>query len=155
MTESTKTAVDGVDRRIIRILQADGRTTHSDIARTLGVTETTIRKRVGALLDGGFIKIVAVPTPKAAGRSMSAILGVSVSLRFIKEVAEHLSACPEVRYIGISSGRYELIVEAFVDDHEHLLDFVSERIGGLEGVTGVETSIVLKVAKFSYEWEIS
>jgi Lrp/AsnC family transcriptional regulator for asnA, asnC and gidA len=47
-----------------------------------------------------------------------------------------------------------VIVEAFFDDHEHLLEFISTTLGGMEGVTGVETSLILKVAKFSYEWEI-
>jgi Lrp/AsnC family transcriptional regulator, regulator for asnA, asnC and gidA len=45
-------------------------------------------------------------------------------------------------------------VEAFFSDHEHLLEFVSRKLGALKGVTGAETSLILKVAKFSYEWEI-
>jgi Lrp/AsnC family transcriptional regulator, regulator for asnA, asnC and gidA len=40
------------------------------------------------------------------------------------------------------------------NDQEHLLQFVSSKLGALEGVTGAETSLILKVAKFSYEWEI-
>jgi Lrp/AsnC family transcriptional regulator for asnA, asnC and gidA len=35
-----------------------------------------------------------------------------------------------------------------------LLEFVSKKLGSRAGVTGVETSLILKVAKFSYEWEI-
>ena len=56
--------------------------------------------------------------------------------------------------MGISTGRYDLIVEAFFADHEHLLEFVSTTLGGMPGVSAVETSLILKVAKFSYEWEI-
>ena len=43
---------------------------------------------------------------------------------------------------------------AFFNDQEHLLEFVSRKLGVLKGVTGAETSLILKVAKFSYEWEI-
>jgi Lrp/AsnC family transcriptional regulator, regulator for asnA, asnC and gidA len=35
-----------------------------------------------------------------------------------------------------------------------LLDFVSNKLGALKGVSGAETNLILKVAKFSYEWEI-
>jgi Lrp/AsnC family transcriptional regulator for asnA, asnC and gidA len=86
--------------------------------------------------------------------TMSAILGISVRLPHLHEVADQLVAYPEVRYVGMSTGRYEVIVEAFFQDQEHLLEFVSRRLGALPGVTGVETSLILKVAKFSYEWEI-
>jgi hypothetical protein len=44
--------------------------------------------------------------------------------------------------------------EAFFNDEAHLLDFVSKKLGALKGVTGAETSLILKVAKFSYEWGI-
>ena len=79
---------------------------------------------------------------------------ISVQLPHISAVAEQLVGLPEVRYLGFSTGRYDLIMEAFFVDHEHLLEFVSTKLGGLDGVTGVETSLILKVAKFSYEWEI-
>src|ERR687890_423198 len=87
--------VDEVDREIIRLLQRDGRTSNTDIARALQVTETTIRKRIARLID-----------------------------------------------------------EDLFNDHEHLLQFVSSKLGVLKGVTGAETSLILRVAKFSYEWEI-
>lgn len=146
--------LDAVDRDIIRELQKDGRTSNTEIGRTLGLTETTIRKRIARLIADDLISIVAVPTPSAAGATTSAIIGISVSLPEMHAVSERLVAYPEVRYVGFSTGRYELIVEAFFTDHEHLLDFVSTKLGGLEGVGGVETSLILKVAKFSYEWEI-
>lgn len=146
--------VDEVDRQIIRLLQRNGRTSNTDIARALDVTETTIRKRIARLLDQDLVNIVAVPTPRAVGMTMSAIIGISVQLPSLQAVSERLVAYPEVRYAGVATGRYDVIVEAFFNDEAHLLDFVSKKLGALKGVTGAETSLILKVAKFSYEWEI-
>ncbi len=146
--------IDQVDREIIRVLQRDGRTSNTEIGRALGLTETTIRKRIGRLVGEGLVNIVAVPTPDAVGMTTSAIIGVSVQLDSLHRVSDRLVACREVRYVGLSTGRYDVIVEAFFDDHEHLLEFISTTLGGMEGVTSVETSLILKVAKFSYEWEI-
>ncbi len=146
--------VDGVDRQIIRLLQGDGRLSNTEIGRALGLTETTIRKRIARLLEDELVKIVAVPTPEAVGMTTSAIIGISVQLVNLREVSDRLVACPEVRYIGLSTGRYDVIIEAFFNDHEHLLEFISTTLGGMEGITSVETSLILKVPKFSYEWEI-
>lgn len=146
--------VDDVDRDIIRLLQRDGRSSNTEIGRALGLTETTIRKRIARLVREGLVSIVAVPTPEAIGMTTSAIIGVSVRLGDIPAVSEQLVSCSEVRYVGMSTGRYDLILEAFFDDHEHLLEFISTRLGGMAAVTSVETSLILKVAKFSYEWEI-
>ena len=146
--------VDDVDRAIIRQLQRDGRASNTEIGRELGLTETTIRKRVARLVNEGLISIVAVPTPQAVGMMTSAIIGISVQLQHLHRVSDGLVAMPEVRYVGASTGRYDLIIEAFFSDHEHLLEFVSKHLGSMPGVTAVETSLILKVTKFSYEWEI-
>jgi Lrp/AsnC family transcriptional regulator for asnA, asnC and gidA len=146
--------IDDTDRELIRVLQRDGRLSNTEIARTLGVTEATIRKRLARLVGDELIQIVAVPSPRAAGQTMSAVIGVSVELGLLRAVAADLVQSPEVRYVGLSTGRYDLMLEAFFTDQEHVLSFVTERLGGLEGVREVETSLILEVAKFSYEWEI-
>lgn len=146
--------LDDLDRRIVTILQKDGRTPNREIARSLGVSEATIRNRIARMLDEDLINIVAVPTPKAVGMSMSAIIGVSVDLAFLDEVATTISGYGEVRYVGVATGPSDIILEAFFEDQEQLLTFLSQRLGRLQGVTKVATSVILKVTKFSYEWEL-
>lgn len=146
--------VDELDRKIIKMLQTDGRLSNTEIARVLEITETTVRKRIARLLDERLISIVAVPTPEAAGMNLSAIIGVSVELTAIHKVADAIRSYQEVRYVGMSAGRYDLMIEAFFTDQEHLLEFVTDKLGSLSGITSLETSIILKVVKFSYEWEI-
>ncbi|WP_300612277.1 Lrp/AsnC family transcriptional regulator [Trebonia sp.] len=147
--------LDEVDRRIIKILQADGRRPNTEIARELHLSETTIRKRVAQLVSRGLINIVAVPTPRAVGMNLSAIIGISVTLPRIRHVSEDLKRQREVRYVGVSTGRYDIIVEAFFFNQQHFLDFISNRLGKMDGITGLETSVILDVVKFSYEWEIA
>ncbi len=146
--------LDETDRRIVAMLQENGRTSNREVARVLGVSEATIRNRISRLIEDDLINIVAVPTPRAVGMTMSAILGISVSLPMMEDVVGELIHQPEVRYVGMATGRHDVIVEAFFHDQEHLLEFVSRRVGRMEGVTRVETSLILRVAKFSYEWEI-
>lgn len=146
--------IDSTDRAIIGILQQNGRTSNREIARTLDVSEATIRNRVARLVDEGLINIVAVPTPKAVGLSMSAIIGISVEMRRLDDVVDTVVGYGEVRYLGLSTGRHDIMIEAFFEDQEHMLQFVTKKLGQLDGVLNVDTSVILKVGKFSYEWEI-
>jgi Lrp/AsnC family transcriptional regulator for asnA, asnC and gidA len=146
--------IDATDREIIRLLQRNGRMSNTEIGRSLGLTEATIRKRLARLIEDGVVSVVAVPTPLAVGLTTSAIIGISVNLGQLHRVSAKLSSYPEVRYLGLSTGRYDIIVEAFFAGTEHLLAFVSEKLGALPEVTRVETSIILRVDKFSYEWEV-
>jgi Lrp/AsnC family transcriptional regulator, regulator for asnA, asnC and gidA len=147
--------LDEIDQRVIKILQIDGRRPNTEIARELRVSETTVRKRISQLVSRGFINIVAVPTPRAIGMNLSAIIGISVTLPRLQDISEELKRQREVRYVGVSTGRYDIIVEAFFFDQRHFLDFISNRLGRMQGITGVETSVILDVVKFSYEWEIA
>src|SRR4029450_9245800 len=99
--------VDEVDREIIRLLQKDGRTSNTDIARALDVTETTIRKRIARQIDEARVNVVAVPPPRAVGMTVSAIIGISVQLPSLHAVSERLVGDPEGRYGGGATGRYE------------------------------------------------
>src|SRR6202007_159263 len=144
--------LDETDQRIVKILQADGRRPNTEIARELPLSETTIRKRIAQLVSQGLINIVAVPTPRAVGMNLSAIIGISVMLPQLRAVSEELKRQREVRYVGVSTGRYDIIVEAFFFNQGHFLDFISSRLGKMDGITGLETSVILDVVKFPYEW---
>lgn len=146
--------LDDLDRRIVRALQRDGRMSNTEVGRALGVPEATARKRIARLVDNGLIHVTAVPTPEAVGVTVSAMIGVSVTLTELDTVAERVRGFPSVRYLGISVGRYDLMIEAFFESQSALLDFVKDELGALPGVTDVETMVILKIAKFSYEWEV-
>jgi Lrp/AsnC family transcriptional regulator for asnA, asnC and gidA len=145
---------DELDRQIVGLLQKDGRRPNTEIAEQLGVTETTVRKRIGRLVSEGLIKVVAVPSPEVSGLSMSAIVGISVDRDAYKGVAEALEAMPQTRYVGYSTGPYDLIIELFFRSHEELLELLSKKLARIPGIVKTDTSVILKVTKFAYEWEI-
>jgi Lrp/AsnC family transcriptional regulator, regulator for asnA, asnC and gidA len=145
---------DSVDRRIIALLQRDGRMSNTAIARAVGLSEASVRRRINRLLESQTIQIVAVPSPETVGLTLSAIIGVSCDLRRLDEVAQTIAGLTETRYLGYSTGPFDLILEAFFYSHQHLLDFLQEKIATIEGITDTETAIILKVAKFSFEWEL-
>ncbi len=145
---------DELDRQIIALLQQDGRRPNTEIAQLLGVTETTVRKRIGRLVSEKLIKVVAVPSPEVVGMTMSAIVGITVEMNAHQDVAAALEALPQTRYVGYSTGPYDLIIEVFFRSHEELLELLSRKLARIPGIVKTDTSVILKVTKFAYEWEI-
>jgi len=145
---------DELDRQIIALLQQDGRQPNTEIAHLLGVTETTVRKRIGRLVSENLIKVVAVPSPEVVGMTMSAIVGITADMNAHETVAAALEALPNTRYVGYSTGPYDLIIEVFFRSHEELLNLLSKKLARIPGIIRTDTSVILKVTKFAYEWEI-
>jgi Lrp/AsnC family transcriptional regulator for asnA, asnC and gidA len=148
--QSNGHGLDELDLGIIRLLQKNGRMSNTEISRLLNVTETTVRNRIARLLEEELIAITAVVQPQAVGVTSSAILGLSVNLQQIHSTAATLTHLQETRYVGISTGRYDLLVEVVCSDQEHLLQFIVHTLGEMPGIKAVETSLILEVSKRSF-----
>ena len=146
--------IDNLDREIIAILQKDGRIPYLEIARQLGTPESTVRRRAERLVKEGVIRIAAVANPFKVGLPIVVLIGVDVELQSLKEVADHLAAIPEVRYVGYSTGAHDLIIEALFPSNETLYLFLTEKLAQVKGIHKTETSIQLHIAKRSYEWPL-
>jgi len=145
---------DEVDRSIMRQLQADGRATNTQIARELGLTEAAVRKRLRRLLDEGVLSIGAMPTTQTVGDMSAVVIGITATLGSARRAAETLARHRAVSFVGLSAGRYDIIVEAFFESHGDLLTFITGDLAEIDGVRAVETSLVLEIVKFKYEWDL-
>ena len=89
--------LDEVDRQIIRILQQDGRTPNVEIARRVGISEATVRKRLERLTSEEIIRVTAVPNADRVGFPTVTFLTFEVELSQVDRIADRLSHLPEVR----------------------------------------------------------
>lgn len=144
-------ALDDVNKRIIEHLQRDGRTSYAALAKSIGLSEAAVRQRVQRLLDGGMMQIVAVTDPLMLGFARQAMVGVKVT-GDLRKAAEALAAVPEVDYVVICAGGYDLLVELVCTDDDHLLHLLNDAIRTVPGVTATETFMYLKLAKQTYAW---
>jgi Lrp/AsnC family transcriptional regulator for asnA, asnC and gidA len=144
-------ALDDINKQIIEHLQRDGRMSYAALAKVIGLSEAAVRQRVQRLLDGGLMQIVAVTDPLTLGFARQAMVGVKV-VGDLRVVAEKLAAIPEVDYVVICAGGYDLLVELVCTDDEHLLRMLNDAIRTVPGVTVTETFMYLKLAKQTYAW---
>ena len=144
--------MDRIDRAIVARLQYDGRMPFTDIAADLGISEGTVRRRVKRLTEGGVLQIVAIVEPQFLGWSAAAMIGVTVEAGRVDAVAERIAQFPEVSYLFMAAGEFDLFVEVFCRDREHFVSFLSQRLQQVPGVERTQTFTILKMYKLSYRW---
>ena len=132
------------------MLQRDGRQSYASMAQAVGLSEAAVRQRVQRLVDARVIEIVAVTDPFQVGFARQAMVGVRVE-GDPTALMDDLEALPEVVYIVITAGSFDLLVEVVCEDDEHLLELIG-RVRRLPGVTSTESFLYLKLHRQRYDW---
>lgn len=143
--------LDEVSRQIIEQLQQDGRRSYASIGKEVGLSEAAVRQRVQKLIEGGVMQIVAVTDPMQLGFQRQAMIGVCV-YGDVNKVADELAALPEVVYVVLTAGSFDVLTEVVCTSDEGLLDLLSQRIRSIDGVRSTETFMYLKLRKQTYSW---
>jgi len=144
-------ALDDISKRIVELLQEDGRRPYAEIAREVGLSEAAARQRVQRLTESGLIQIVAVTDPLQLGFHRMSMIGIRVS-GDPRAIAEELTAIPELAYVVVTLGTFDILVEAVCEDDDHLLALVNDRIRPIPGVVSTETFIYAKLQKQQFAW---
>ena len=147
------TVLDDVSKAIIEQLQQDGRRSYAAIGKVVGLSEAAVRQRVQRLVETGVMQIVAVTDPMELGFARQAMVGVKVTGP-VPPVADKIAELPEVDYVVITAGSFDVLVELVVESDQHLLDVVSSGIRAIDGVAETETFMYLGLRKQTYSWGV-
>lgn len=142
--------LDDIDHHIINALRVDGRVAFAQLAEQLKVSPGMIRQRYNRLVDLGYLKVVAVTNPLMMGKRTVTMIGIRTDGRKMMEVANKIAKFDEVVYIVATSGRYDLMLEVFCQDHEDMFNFMTEKLAKVDGVRETESFIYLKIVKEIY-----
>lgn len=144
--------IDELDHKIIAVLQENARLTNAEVARMVGSTEPTVRRRIERLVACEAIRIVAVATPLQLGYNVIAIFSIQIDHSHLGDVEKAIGAMPEIRFAGVTLGSYDIIAEAWFHGNEELLTFLHERLSKIPGIQRVEPVQVAKMIKYMYDW---
>ncbi|HWF25556.1 MAG TPA: Lrp/AsnC family transcriptional regulator [Solirubrobacteraceae bacterium] len=143
--------LDPLDEQIVALLQADGRRSYGDIGKAVGLSEAATRQRVNRLRDAGVMRIVAIVDPIQLGRGVVATMGVRVS-GDTRRVAARLADVPEIEYVVLTAGSFDLIAELVCETEEELLRVINESVRSIEQVRETETFMHLRTEKNVFAW---
>jgi Lrp/AsnC family transcriptional regulator for asnA, asnC and gidA len=142
--------MDQIDLDIITYLQSDGRMPFTDIAKSLDISEGTVRNRVSRLIQERVLQIVGMVDPYRLGYDAPAVISISVQPPLLNQVAKTISNFSEVSYLIMVSGEYDLLLEVLCKDRDHLASFLNEKLLKVPGIINTQTSMVLRTYKMSY-----
>ncbi len=145
-----KNGMDRLDVRIVTHLQQDGSSTNAGIARLVGVSEETVRRRLNKLTHDGFVKVVAIPDARKMGFQSQVIIGMQTDADQVDEVAEALAEMHEITWVSVTTGSYDIFAWATLRSSDALSEFLRKRVGKITGVRKMETFFTLTTCKMEY-----
>lgn len=147
--------LDELDHQILEFLQVDGRASFREIARSLGVSEGTIRGRSNRMQADGVVTFAAITDPFKVGYQTMAFCLIKVRAGAQQEAIDALAETPEVIYISSCIGRADLYIQVISTDHQHLWRLLTETISAMGGIESVETFEEIKLHKVSYVYPLT
>jgi Lrp/AsnC family transcriptional regulator for asnA, asnC and gidA len=152
MQDTKKKQIDALDAAMIRMLQADGRISNTDMAKQLKISESTVRGRLKRLIDDGIVQIVAVSNPFMLGFEFTGNVYIHVEMKKIEAIVSRLKTLRELWYIILTTGESNINAEFVVKSREELNDLLYNKISKIDGVIRVETSVIMKFEKRDYRY---
>lgn len=140
--------LDEIDHLILEELQIDGRVAVTAIAEKVGLSHAATRMRVQRLLERRIVQVAAITNPATHGYQRSALVGIR-SQGDLRAIADAVAAIPEVYYVVISTGAFDVLAELMSRDDAHLLELLG-RIRTIPGVVSTESFTFLELVKWEY-----
>lgn len=150
MSEAEPTALfDETTRRILRILERDGRTEPEQIAIMLGLPVEEVTRRIGeAEMAGVIVRHKAVVNWELVGEPVVlALIEVKVTPQRetgFDAIAERIYRFPEARTVYLVSGTYDLAVQVVGRTMRDVATFVAQKLAPLDGVQSTVTHFLLR-----------
>ncbi len=151
MLRTRQSQLDEVSKLIVEQLQHDGRKSYSEIGKAVGLSEAAVRQRVQKLTESGVMQIVAVTDPMRIGFNRQAMIGIRC-VGDTRHVADELGNIPEVDYVVLTAGSFDILVEVVCEDDDSLIALLNSKIRSLPGVVSAETFVYLSLHKQFYNW---
>jgi len=137
--------IDGIDKKILRALMEDARTSVLEIARNVGVSGAAIHQRLRKLEKSGLLAgSKFVINPKILGYTTMAFVGIFLDKAISNpDAVRQLKKIPEVLECHYTTGNWSILVKILCKDNEHLMHVLNKDIQTITGVSRTETFISL------------
>ena len=145
--------LDAIDRKILSVLQRDGRVSIADLAQQVGLSPSPCLRRVRLLEEAGVIaRYVAMVDQQAVGLPVSVF--VSIKLESQREEAltkfgKAIERWPEVLECYLMTGPRDYLLRVVVSDLSAYERFLKQKLTKLTGIASIESSFALEQVKYT------
>jgi DNA-binding Lrp family transcriptional regulator len=146
-------SLDEIDRRIILLLQEDGRMSARDVSRRLGdIGDRAVRYRIDRLVRSGVISVIAVVDNERIGYPVLGDVIVEVPAAEVRDALTALADDELVCYLGADMATGTITLQIAAPDEYEFRAWVSALVKSLDGATLIESTVVRQVEKGSDHW---
>lgn len=140
--------LDGVDRRILKILQREGRISNADLADRISLSPSACHRRVQRLEAEGFIAgYVALLNPRKLGKPATVFVEIKLSSQsdeVLDAFEKSVARIPDVLECHLMAGNADFLLKLMVEDTEDFARIHRQYLVRLPGVTQMQSSFVLR-----------
>ena len=145
-SNTNKYELDELDYDILSQLQEDGRKSFKDISVAINAPISTIRNRYARLIESKTLQIIGRVVPDRVGFNVFTSILIEVRpTKMLNEIVDKIKDLPEVSYLALVSGPYDILLDVMCRDNDHLMQLMENHILNLEGVFHTELQTHLKV----------
>jgi Lrp/AsnC family leucine-responsive transcriptional regulator len=145
---SVNGGLDRIDRRILLLLQDDGRLTNADLAKKVNVSPATCHRRTQRLFDEGYVQAVrAMVAPERVNRGALVVVGVVLDRSTPESFGEFEKATTKLPFIldcHLVAGDFDYFLKIRVRDIADFNRLHGEKLIALPGVRQTRTFFVMK-----------
>jgi Lrp/AsnC family leucine-responsive transcriptional regulator len=147
---------DEIDKKIIAVLQTEGRLPIVDLADRVGLSATPCQRRVKRLEEEGVIaRYAALISPAAMGYGLQALVEVTLddhSEKTVEAFEAAIRARPEVVACYAVTGDMDFLLHIFAPDLANFSDFALKALLRMPGVKGSRSSFIMQAVKSDLAW---
>jgi DNA-binding Lrp family transcriptional regulator len=148
----TPDTLDADDEALVAVLRRDGRATYSELQSATGQSESVVKRRLDRMRSSGLLYFDIQHDTEPFGQGVGAMLWLTVAPSALAQVGQALGEHREVRFAAATTGQANLVAAVLCRGTGELYTYLSEKIGALEGVQSVETTLTLRqVKQLTYE----
>ncbi len=135
---------DDIDTAIIQYLEENGRVSNNEIASGLSISEGTVRNRIKKMTENRFLKVKGLINPSMVRDKQVIFLGAKVAVsKDLVSAAKAVSKLPNVKATSVVTGRYDLIIEVFLEPYA-VINFICNDLGKLDSIVSTESFLTLE-----------
>ncbi|GAB2670447.1 Lrp/AsnC family transcriptional regulator [Nocardia goodfellowii] len=138
-----------LDRRLLPALARDGRADYPSLSQAVGWSESAVRRRLDELRRQRVVRFDVEIDAAALGFPVHALLWLNVAPARLSGVARMLAGHPEVAFAGATTGAHNLLAIVVCRNAAALFDYLTDRIGTIEGIERMESAPITAIAKRS------
>jgi Lrp/AsnC family leucine-responsive transcriptional regulator len=145
--------LDAIDRKILALLQQDGRMSLAALADKVGLSPSPCLRRVRLMEKAGIIaRYVAVLNQRAVGLPVSVFVSIKLESQreeALTKLGKAIARWPEVLECYLMTGPRDYLLRVVVADLSAYEQFLKQKLTRLDGIASIESSFALEQVKYT------